>query len=346
MIIPAGLLVVTSSILPSVLYYATFTLDFSFLRGVSSYLTFIFIFVAYYFAYKRYGFQKNVFYVANSIWLFIGAVQIFIDPYIFDSLVQVRTSESRGVTGLSPEPTFYGFFLFFLNFIYLIEFNYKLNGFVKKLFILNVVFIFFVAQSSSVIFLLFVGIIFVLFNRANLIALVTMSLILVLLIFGLDYFSPNSRLITILSLLYEGGPLYLLSIDESVFARIMSILYPYYWGWQNYLIPGGFDSIGSLPAVQITLSDHSFTYDVQSKIMSYFGSIFYELGIFSMLVVFFFFKCIYDKTFKSILEFLYLFFCLQFALTVAFSLIPILLVTFYFRKNINLTNGAAFYVQR
>lgn len=344
--IPAAVIIVFSSVLASMFYYGTFTMDFSFLRGVSSYLTFIFIFVVYYFVYKKYGFQENLFYGANIVWLLVGLLQISIGPYIFDSIVTVRTSDTRGVTGLSPEPTFYGFFLFFLNFIYLIQFNYKLKGAARKLFIINLLFIFMVAQSSSVILLLFVGALFVLIYRANILVLLLMLFSLFLLVLALDYFSPNSRLMSILSLLYEGGPLYLLSIDESVFARIMSIVYPYYWGIQNYLIPGGFHSIGTLPPVELVMSDYYFSYDVQGKVMSYFGSIFYELGFLSFLVFLLFFRCVYDRTFRSVLEFAFLFFCLQFALTIAFSLIPILLVTFYFRKRFNLINGAELYVQR
>lgn len=344
--IPVTVVILFSSVLASMFYYGTFTMDFSFLRGISSYLTFVFIFVVYYFVYKNYGFQEKLFYGANIAWLLVGLLQVSLGPYIFDSIVTVRTSDTRGVTGLSPEPTFYGFFLFFLNFIYLIQNNYKLEGLVKKLFLLNLLFIFLVAQSSSVILLLFVGILFVLIYRANILVLMLMLFSVLLLVLTLDYFSPNSRLMSILSLLYEGGPLYLLSIDESVFARIMSIVYPYYWGIQNYLIPGGFHSIGTLPPVEVVISDYYLSYNVQGKVMSYFGSIFYELGFLSLLVFLLFFKCVYDRTFKSVLEFVFLFFCLQFALTIAFSLIPILLVTFYFRKRFNLINGAELYVQR
>jgi hypothetical protein len=343
--IPVAIVVIFSSIFVSMFYYGTFAMDFSFLRGGASYLTFIFVFVVYYFVYKRYGFQKNLFYGANIVWLIVGLLQISIGPYIFDSIVTVRTSDTRGVTGLSPEPTFYGFFLFFLNFIYLIQFNYKLEGLVKKLFVINLLFIFLVAQSSSVILALFVGILFVLIYRSNLLVLLWMFFSMFLLVFALNYFFPNSRLMSILSLLSEGGPLYLLSIDESVFARIMSIVYPYYWGIQSYLIPGGFHSIGTLPPVELVIDDYYFSYDVQGKVMSYFGSIFYELGFFSILVFLLFLKSVYDRSFRSILEFVFLFFCLQFALTIAFTLIPILLVTFYFRKRFNLINGAELYVQ-
>ena len=344
LIIPATILIVSSSIIISALYYETFSLNFDLLRGIYGYLTFTFIFVVYYHIYKRYGFQARWFFIANIIWLLVGLFQVAIDPYIFDFLVNVRTSGSRGVTGLSPEPTFYAFFLFFMNFIYLIQFNYKLNGMVKKLFTLNILFIFLVAQSSSVILLFFVGIMFFLIYRADLKVFLLMVFSIISLILILDNFNSNARLLNILSILFKEGPLYLLSHDMSVFARIMSIIYPYYSGMSNYLVPGGFNSLASIPPMELFILDYNFTFDIDSKTMSYFGAIFYELGFFSLLVFLFFFKCIYNGTFRSVFEFVFLIFCLQFALTIAYSLIPILLVTFYFRNL--LINDGELYVQR
>lgn len=346
LLLPLSGMILSSTLLVSMFFFDSFDANFSLLRGVSGYLIFILIFIVFSFIYKEYGFPKKVFYIANIIWLLVGLIQILVDPYFFDSIVHVRTSVTRGVTGLSPEPTFYGFFLFFLNVIYLIQFNYRLHGLVRALFILNIIFIFFVAQSSSIILLLFVGVLFVLLHRLNLLVILLLLIAMSILVFALNYFVPNSRIINILGLLFDGGPLFLLSIDESVFARVMSVFYPYYWGLTNYLVPGGFSSIGTLPSMELNIGEYDFVYNIQGKIMSYFGSVFYELGVFSFLVIYLFFNCIYDKTFKSVLEFVYLFFCLQFALTIAFSLIPILLVIFYFRKNFNFNNGAGLYVQR
>ncbi|MDA9030986.1 hypothetical protein N9I31_04020 [Candidatus Pseudothioglobus singularis] len=344
LIIPTTILIVSISILLPTLYYEKFLFNFLLIRGVAGYLSFILIFVVYYEIYKRYGFPAKWFYVANIIWLLVGVFQVAIDPYLFDFLLDVRTSPSRGVTGLAPEPKPYGTFLFFLNFIYLIQFNYKLNGLVKKLFILNMIFIFLVAQSASVIVLVFAGVMFFLFSGVNF-KYILLSFFLILFLFLLmTYFDISPRAINLFNRLYNEGFLYIFTHDKSVFNRIMSIVYPYYSGLQNYLMPGGFNSFYLMPPMELIISDNHYTYNIDSISMSYFGAIFYELGFLSLFVFLLFFKCIYNRTFRSILEFVFLVFCLQFSLTIAYPLIPILLVTFWFRNFI--VNGQGLYVQR
>lgn len=65
--------------------------------------------------------------------------------------------------------------------------------------------------------------------------------------------------------------------------------------------------------------------------------------IFSLFVYLFLFKCVYIRNFRSVFELIFLLFCLQFSFMIAFSLIPILLVTFCFRNSF-LNNGVGLYV--
>ena len=93
--------------------------------------------------------------VGNVIYLAAAIVQLFFDANIFDFLVEARSSPTRGLTSLTPEPTFFGMVLCFFSII-LIQRRIA-SSYVRALLIFNIVFILFVAKSFTAFsFLLFI----------------------------------------------------------------------------------------------------------------------------------------------------------------------------------------------
>ncbi|MXC93545.1 hypothetical protein FQZ99_24965, partial [Escherichia coli] len=82
-------------------------------------------------------------------------IQAFVDVNFFDFLVDIRTSESRGVTSLTPEPTYYGIVCLLLLMVCLVSESFK-NKERKYLSLFFVIQIVFLAKSSMAILLLLI----------------------------------------------------------------------------------------------------------------------------------------------------------------------------------------------
>lgn len=308
-------------------------LDFSIIRVLASYLIFFIAIVFLYdFAIKNLDKIKYVIFYFNGVWLFFGFLQVVLGKYIFTFLVAVRTSDERGVTSLAPEPTFFGLVLLFFNLFYLIFSQYKLFGVFKYLFFVNCFFIFFVAKSALALILLFV--LFFLILVKNVSALTALKLIFagVLIFFVFVNFLSSTRIYTIFSIVLDGGFLKLLLVDQSVLSRFLSVIYPYYIGFKNNLLPGGFYGFESFGQLSISIDGSYITYMSSNKIMSYFGAVFFEMGFLTLSLYLIFFYCIFNGTFFSVVEFFSIYIILLNALTIAFTFVPLLLVLFLIKR--------------
>ncbi len=207
----------------------------------------------------------------------VGALQFFISPYFFDFLVEVRTSEERGVTGLNPEPSLYGlnlialaillaslpgagfgrFFYLFITFAQVIVFSQSALAFSLVMLILMVFGLFYFFWVSVVFFAaLFAAMI------------------------GASYFSDGTDGIRVLKILFTfiEDPSGILYADGSISERFYHLFLPL----SGYGIPQGFFSFYD-KVVQAQLVYPSFWWgDPTNKIMSGFGSAFWELGVFSI----------------------------------------------------------------
>lgn len=312
------------------------SLDFI-LRGFFSYFFFAVGFWAFYIIRLRYGFPWRIFVVSNLIWMLAALMQLYLGSYIFEDFVVTRGSASRGESSLSSEPTFFAVFLFFISWIYVIECGYRPRGWLRVLIILNIIFILFIAKSSmGFLFLIFAAIFFMfaanLFKAVNWAIVFFFSVIIV--IFFVELFIPESRLSKLLSNLNDGVFLTVQS-DASINARVGHILISLYASVVNLGFPGGFDTFDDISIIYNNdVFDGFFFYSIGSgRIMSYLGAIFYELGFFvGFLYLFFVFKISGVSSRSQIIQGVSLLVFLLAAIPINFPLVSVILVSMHFNK--------------
>ena len=315
-IIPIGALIVA-------LYYETF--DFLTVRALLSYSTIFFTSAAYFTIRKYYVHDiKKWIYFANIIWLFVGCLQFLFGKNIFDFLVVVRSTTERGVTGLSPEPAFYGLFLIFISWIILIVNDYRFgNAVIVGLLLFNVLAIVFFAKSAMVFLILFYLFCFYfacsLFKSyVHFILLFVVGLIFFSIFTNSDLIFSGNRMGMVVAQIRE-SPLEILYHDESINQRARDLVYPILGALENFFIPNGFHQYAHYSLRLDAELDHFFWWGGgQNIIMSASGSIIYELGFISIPYFVFTFFCFRrDKTVSSFFE------CIAFSGILFFSAIPI-----------------------
>lgn len=316
---------------------------FGLIRELTNYFVLFFlpVFLIYFISRKHNFINKLLFF--NYIWLIAGLLQVLIDVNIFDFLVNVRTSEGRGVTGLAPEPSFFGFFLLFLNLIYLKFFDYTLPRPYILLFSLNVIGILFLAQSSiTIVYLMILFIFYIIYNLSikYLIIFLFSTFFIIETIIGLD---TNVRVFQLVNKVLDVGIHNIIFVDSSIYSRVMSIVFPYYFTLKNLLLPNGIFVFSELSNNNcINYINNILCYErTHDKIMSFYGSIFFQLGFLTFFYIFYYFKPILKAKKINIFEFLFLFLLLQSAITLSFTTLSILISILWMvkenasEKNIN-----------
>lgn len=312
--------------------------DFLMLRGVANYFSVFLYFFVYYSISKKYNLLRLVI-IFNVIWLFVGALQIIFNASIFDFIVSVRTSDSRGVTGLSPEPTYYGMYLFFISWIVILESDYmRLKAKICKVLVfLNVIYIIFIAKSSMILLFLILIIPFLIIGQLSIKKMVIVSFTLISLI-TLTYINidmlEGTRIYNIFNSLFRYGVMSIVS-DASVNSRLVHVYVSIVSSLNDFMLPHGFHSFGDKLVNLLSYNQYFFHGQYTNKIMSWFGSVFFELGWFSVFIYGGIFASIYNRkeVLKSICNILFLFLILNSAIPLAFPLISILLASFYAKKH-------------
>ena len=235
-------------------------------------------------------------------WFIVAAIQTFYSREFLTFLISSsRTTENRGVTGLAPEPTFLG--IVFIFFILMFTHSQTKN---KNLYIAMCVFaiIFFAKSSMAVLFLvlmIFVWFVTSLNSRA----------LIVIILCGL--FTPqfieimkDSRLGYILDKLLE-DPMSVLLLDASINDRFFHVFFSLKGFFDNLMIPNGYGSWGPYSSEQISIYSNYVIvewFSSSGRIMSGFGSSFFELGIFALvipLVIFWHLYRIYNDNISTLL---------------------------------------------
>jgi hypothetical protein len=258
-----------------------------FLRGFAAYSIFIYVYIIQKNNLSLYSNFYKLIFIINLLYLFVGIVQLMVSPLFFDWIVVGRMSESRGVSSLSPEPTSFGLFLLILSVVHLVSINRYNKKKVLFIIFLNVVFILFIAQSTTASLYLLVAIVMLTFSRVNIIITLLMSIsggagILYLLLYG------DSRISTIFTSIINGEFFNSFLLDESIFDRIMATIYPFVSFYENLFIPGGFYLSSSLRPVDMSWIDSSLGYyHTGDKIMSLWGGVIAETGIIGFFMLFF-----------------------------------------------------------
>lgn len=294
------------------------------------------------------GDYYNLFKIITYSWLICGLTQYFIYPRFLDFLVS-RTNGSlvrgRGVTGFSPEPTFYG--LTMLSFLII----YTMENWIKKDILLGFCICFqilFLSRSSTAVVAILLSVflfIFYLFLNLNLRVIVLILLSTIFLFIVLNFFKSyfiETRLYTVYLLLSQ-NPLIIISIDYSVSERLNHLIFPFIGSFENYFIPNGF---GAFQNYIVEKSQSNFyrlffihpSFSVSTRTMNGYGKAFFELGIFGALIP----VIIYFQVKKSLntyfTTFMYILFniilCMSFVFTTA--IVPFMIACMLHRsvKNI------------
>lgn len=231
----------------------------------------------------------------NVIWLLAGFIQVVFGIHALDFLVVVRTSETRGVTGLSPEPTFYAIFLLVISWIVYQEVYLEKDrgDWGRKLSVgiiaANVLFIFFVAKSSMgvaylAIMLLFI-LLFLLADRGLVGLLVGVAAYFLVPLFYI-YVAPalldGTRLYALLNGLIE-SPLTVVELDKSVNERLSHIYYSFYGFYDSFFLPNGIGVFSEYAQFGVGEYRWLFWSMPGDKIMSWLGAMLFELGVLGFL---------------------------------------------------------------
>ncbi len=310
--------------------------DLLLLRGILSYTGFSAVLLGYYYYRRQFGFPWSTFIVANVIWLLVGLIQTFTNPRVFSAFVVVRTTADRGVTGLSPEPTFYGLVLLLLSWIFLVESDYRPSQRWRLLLFVNVAFIMLVAKSAmamALVLLLLLGYVILGATRLRGFIYVCGFLVLVLIAASIVYERyPDWRVFRIITALVE-NPLLAIKADASVNERFAHLVFSFYGAVINNGIPGGFHTFSEFNSLARAAYGGLFWFGEDTdKIMSGIGAVVYELGWFSLIFFALVAFCALSRdrwriSIFHLIGFLGLF---SSALSVAFPLVPIFLVTMLF----------------
>jgi len=176
------------------------------------------------------------------LWIFVGAVQLLVDPTFASFTVgewqgsaQVVVDSGRGVIGLAPEPTHFGFHMILMGCILLL-----MDG-NKYLVLASIASALLLAQSSSVLLVLMLGTSLALLTRPLL--LVVFFGLVGLAVIGFEYSlfvnaGVDSRIVYLLTQ-FAKDPMAILSLDYSLNARLGGLIAATIDSFQNWFLPNG-----------------------------------------------------------------------------------------------------------
>jgi hypothetical protein len=340
-----NLIILTIIVLLTIFLTST-TFDFIFIRGVASYLGFFITLIVSIVYFERFGIPVKFIVISNIIYLFVGILQFLYDPLIANFLVLPNGYPNmiRGATSLTPEHTFYGIVLFFFSWINLIIYDYKPPKLISILIIINLFSIVFVAKSSMVIvFLLVAAFVFLLRNLKRKVVFKQFfitSIGLLVLLYSFIWLFPEARFARLvthgasLEIGFIDGILAVIRWDGSINDRVLNAVFPYFGIALNYGLPGGLYSFYDMSLILVEYFDGFFWSGLGSnKILSFIGTIIYELGLIGILSISYLYWLVKDSNnHNRIFELILLFAVLNSAIALAFSLVPILIAIMYFKK--------------
>jgi hypothetical protein len=337
------------SIILLVLLFKAQDFDFSFYRAAASYLAFFVVVSASYIYIKRYGIPIRLMVAGNIAYICAALLQFFYNQHLLSFLVTPNSfiDPSRGVSSLTPEPTFFAITLFFWSWIYLIIYDYRPNKFIIYLLFINLLTIILLSKSTMVIvFLLITTLFYLLKNikKKKILFLIFLSIVLVFIsLFSILTLYPESRFsqLTNIFMILDGNIIekliVIINFDASINDRILNALFPYFGFFYNYGMPGGIDSFYDTSVYLSNKSGGYFWAGLGSnKILSFIGTFIYELGFISLFLFYYFYDFLKDHNNQNrIFEIILLFILLNSAIPVGFPLIGIMIALMYHKKNNN-----------
>lgn len=306
-------------------------LDFVALRALVNYSTISICLFAFLMFFRKYEFPMGLFIGINITYLIVGITQLYI-PDIVSSIVISRGlgETGRGVTSLAPEPTFFGIFLFFISFIFLVQSEFKPSYKISILIFLNIIAIILLSKSSTVLLFVLLSIPVILATRLRLITLILIILLSTMTAFILYYyFLEDTRIMILFELLREQGIAKLIFIDASINDRVANVVYPIHGFYLNNFLPSGFHSFTQTHSY---LNDYYlgfFNYGSGStSILSYLGAFLYELGFMGLFFLIWIFIRMQNGTFSTFTDSILFLILLNSSIPPSFPLIPLTIALF------------------
>jgi hypothetical protein len=310
-----------------------------------SYTGFSISFVAFLYYLRENVFPVKIFIIINLLYVFVGIAQTLIDPAIVSSIVASRDQTfssapflARGVPGLTPEPTFFGIFLYFISFIYLTFYDFKPPNKIKYLLIINLLTIILLTRSTMILLFLILTIPFLL-HRMKFSFIIWGSAFAILSMVAAIFFFPETRFLKLANLIIENPAiLELVILDESINDRISHVLFPLQGAFLNDFMPVGFHKWPETFAYLTDYWDGIFWYGTGGSIMSFFGLYVYEFGFIGLIIMGFIFIKIQDGSIARLLETSLLFILLNTSIPPSFPLLAFLFAIYFHKNYLNLKN--------
>jgi hypothetical protein len=231
----------------------------------------------------------------------------------------------RGVNSLAPEPTYYGTILTFFIIILFINYKFINNKFILFFIILQLIFLSISATVFAVILISIFTILFYNFiklkfdlNKISYIFFIILFFVLFIFIFKSSI--ESTRFYKIGNLLINNPELVLR--DESINERLNHALFPIISLFDNYGLPHGFNKFQNYITNQMNNNSFDFLFininlEHYSRIMSGYGSTFFELGILGVLIPYYLFTIFNIMLFKN--DYLFIFILLNILLFTSIS---------------------------
>lgn len=304
----------------SVLVFLVSGFSFTSFRSLFNYTALFFISYSSFKTLKtgRFGFQIFL-KTAIVIWFLVSLIQAIYNKHFLTFLVNSsRTTIDRGVTGLAPEPTFNGIiFLFFLLFLF--HENFPKGKIFKLICIFSIVFL---AKSAMALMLLLILYFYYILTHFKFKYLFFAVIGFLGFSFYSTQISSSSRIFSITMNLLQ-DPLSLLRLDASVNDRVFHVFFSIKGLFDNNLLPNGFLRWNDYAASQIYFYRDWVIiewFSMGGRIMSGYGSAFFELGIFALLVPIASARLLYGIYRNDLRKFFLFFFFIN---TIMFAAIPL-----------------------
>lgn len=263
-------------------------LNFVGLRSFFGYVSFFVIFTVSYIYFKKHS-EINSKYLLwiLTIYLFGAILQTFVDPNILHFLLPRERGyagiSGRGVESFASEPTYYGIILIFIVFFTMFSKNISKPDKIK-IYIISLLSLFIFSKSSTVIFYLLIACTLVTFFYMRIRYLFFLASFLLAAIFAITYIDLDYRFMTLFKLLLK-DPFSIITRDNSINDRFFHIYYSYLGFVDNLFIPHGFghwweylSEMGSKNPYVV------WSTGKEERIMSLFGGVLYEAGIFGLIL--------------------------------------------------------------
>jgi hypothetical protein len=314
------------------------------IRGVAGYYNLaIGTCVLYYILNNYYKiFEKSLVY-SLIIWLLIALVQIFYDrSFGIEFLNRMILWHNRGVSSLSPEPTTFAIILLFYLFIIKESFLKYKKYIAIALFLIILLF----TQSSLFIMLSFIyvgyySLIYLSWKRIFVIIFLII-IIVYFIYFNFGQYNSQYRFLELLVYFIE-NPIDFLQ-DGSINDRIASIYFPILGFIKSVGIPHGFGNYSDFLTFELPKYDFfGIWVSIGNRIMSFYASSLFELGIFGLVLISAINSIIYSRfkndTKNMLLNLLFMNTLLLMAIPLSNPLVSMYLaILIYRRDNENITS--------